>query len=105
MIIAGKDKGARGRVYKVMPKKMMVMVEGHEKDKDGNQVPLNSVTKHRKPRAVGETGQRLKIAAPLHVSKIMLIDPKTDKPTRVGRRIEDGKSVRYAKKSNETIDT
>jgi len=105
MVIAGKDKGARGRVAKVMPKKMMVLVEGHDKDKDGNSVPLNAVTKHRKPRAVGEQGQRLKMAAPLHVSKVMLIDPKTDEPTRVGRRVEDGKSVRYAKKSKETIDT
>jgi large subunit ribosomal protein L24 len=105
MVIAGKDKGARGRVAKVMPKKMMVLVEGHDKDKDGNNVPLNAVTKHRKPRAVGEQGQRLKMAAPLHVSKVMLIDPKTDEPTRVGRRVEDGKSVRYGKKSKETIDT
>jgi large subunit ribosomal protein L24 len=105
MIVAGKDKGARGRVIRVMPKKMMVLVEGHEKDKDGNSVPLNAVTKHRKPRAVGEQGQRLRIAAPLHISKVMLIDPKTNEPTRVGRRIEDGKTVRYAKKSKETIDT
>lgn len=105
MIIAGKDKGARGRVAKVMPKRMMVLVEGHDKDKDGKTVPLNAVTKHQKPRAVGEQGQRLKMAAPLHVSKVMLIDPKTDEPTRVGRRVEDGKSVRYAKKSKETIDT
>lgn len=105
MIIAGKDKGARGRVFKVMPKKMMVLVEGSEKDKEGNAVPLNAVTKHRKPRAMGEQGQRLKVAAPLHVSKVMLIDPKTNEPTRVGRRVEDGKLVRFAKKSKETIDT
>lgn len=105
MIIAGKDKGARGRVARVITKKMMVLVEGHDKDKDGNAVPLNAVTKHRKPRAVGEQGQRLRIAAPLHISKVMLIDPKTNEPTRVGRRTEDGKSVRFAKKSKETIDT
>jgi large subunit ribosomal protein L24 len=105
MIIAGKDKGARGRVTRVITKKQMVVVEGHEKDKDGNVVPLNAVTKHRKPRAMGEQGQRLRIAAPLHISKVMLIDPKTSEPTRVGRRTEDGKSVRFAKKSKETIDT
>jgi len=105
MIIAGKDKGARGRVTRVITKKMMVVVEGHEKDKDGNVVPLNAVTKHRKPRAIGEQGQRLRIAAPLHMSKVMLIDPKTNEPSRVGRRVEDGKTVRYAKKSKETIDT
>lgn len=105
MIIAGKDRGARGRVTRVIPKKAMVVVEGHEKDKDGNVVPLNAVTKHRKPRAMGEQGQRLRIAAPLHISKVMLIDPKTNEPTRVGRRTEDGKTVRFAKKSKETIDT
>ena len=105
MIIAGKDKGARGRVTRVITKKMMVLVEGHDKDKDGNVVPLNAVTKHRKARAVGEQGQRLRMAAPLHMSKVMLIDPKTNEPSRVGRRVEDGKTVRYAKKSNETIDT
>jgi large subunit ribosomal protein L24 len=105
MIIAGKDKGARGRVTRVITKKMMVVVEGNDKDKDGNAVPLNAVTKHRKPRAAGEQGQRLRVAAPLHMSKVMLIDPKTNEPTRVGRRTEDGKTVRYAKKSNETIDT
>jgi large subunit ribosomal protein L24 len=105
MIIAGKDRGSRGRVSRVIPKKSMVVVEGHEKDKDGNTVPLNAVTKHRKPRAMGEQGQRLRIAAPLHISKVMLIDPKTNEPTRVGRRTEDGKTVRFAKKSKETIDT
>ncbi len=103
-IIAGKDKGARGRIIRVIPKKMMVLVEGHEKDKDGKSVPLNAVTKHRRARTATETSQRLRIAAPLHISKVMLIDPHSDKPTRVGRRIEDGKLVRYAKASNEAID-
>ncbi|MGI8924538.1 MAG: 50S ribosomal protein L24 [Fimbriimonadales bacterium] len=103
-IIAGKDKGARGRIIKVMPKRMMVLVEGHEKDKDGVKVPLNAVTKHQKPRTMGEQGKKTRMAAPLHISKVMLIDPHSDKPTRVGRRVEEGKLVRYAKASNETID-
>lgn len=103
-IISGKDKGARGRVVKVMPEKEMVIVEGHEKDKEGKNVPLNAVTKHQKPRTYGEPGKLLRIAAPLHISKVMLVDPHSGEPTRVGRRVEDGKLVRYAKKSNETID-
>lgn len=103
-IIAGKDKGARGRIVRVMPQKMMVLVEGHEKDKEGKNVPLNAVTKHRKPRQVGEQGQKIRMAAPLHISKVMLVDPATDKPTRVGRRIEDGKLVRFAKGSDKTLD-
>lgn len=103
-IIAGKDKGARGRIVRVIPKKMMVVVEGHEKDKEGKNVPLNAVTKHRRARSQAEQSQRIRVAAPLHVSKVMLIDPHSDKPTRVGRRIEDGKLVRFAKASNETID-
>jgi len=103
-IIAGKDKGAKGRIIKVLTKRMMVLVEGHEKDKDGNQIPLNAVTKHRKARTATEQSARVKMAAPLHISKVMLIDPHSGKPTRVGRRVEEGKLVRYAKKSNETID-
>jgi large subunit ribosomal protein L24 len=103
-IISGKDKGARGRVIRVIPKKMQVVVEGHEKDKEGHNVPLNAVTKHQKPRVAGEQGKRIRMAAPLHVSKVMLVDPHTGEPTRVGRRLEDGKLVRYAKKSKETID-
>ena len=67
-------------------------------------VALNAVTKHRRARTATEQSQRLRVAAPLHISKVMLIDPHSDKPTRVGRRIEDGKLVRYAKASNEAID-
>jgi large subunit ribosomal protein L24 len=103
-IIAGKDKGATGRVVRVLTKRLMVVVEGHEKDKDGNTVPLNAVTKHRKARTATEQSARIRIAAPLHISKVMLIDPHSGKPTRVGRRLEDGKLVRYAKASKETID-
>jgi large subunit ribosomal protein L24 len=103
-IISGKDKGARGRIVKVLTKKMMVLVEGHEKDKDGNSIPLNAVTKHYKARTATEQSQKMRVAAPLHISKVMLIDPHSDKPTRVGRRLEGDKLVRYAKKSNETID-
>ena len=102
--MAGKDKGQKGRIVKVLTKRMMVIVEGHEKDKDGNQIPLNAVTKHRKARTATEQSARIRISAPLHISKVMLVDPHSGKPTRVGRRLEGGKLVRYAKASNETID-
>jgi len=103
-VISGKDKGQRGRVIRVIPDRMMVVVEGLSKDKEGKPVPLNAVTKHRKPRNPQQQGERIRIPAPLHISKVKLVDPHSGKPTRVGRRLEDGKWVRYAKVSNETID-
>ena len=66
-------------------------------------LPLNAATKHRKARQQGERSVRLRIPKPLHISNVKLIDPTTNEPTRVGRRVEDGKIVRYAKKSGATI--
>ncbi len=103
-IIAGKDKGERGRVIKVDRKRGTVLVEGLTKDKEGRAVPLNAVTKHRKPRNPADKGERMRVPAPLHISKIMVIDPHTNEPTRVGRRWEDRRLVRYSKRSGETID-
>lgn len=103
-IISGKDRGQRGRVIRVIPEKLQVVVEGLTKDKEGRQVPLNAATKHKKPRGPQDKGEKLRVPMPLHVSKVMLVDPHGDKPTRVGRRIEEGRLVRYAKTSNETID-
>lgn len=104
LVIAGKDKGQRGRVIRVIPEKQMVVLEGLTKDKEGNAVPLNAVWKHRKSRQADQPGDRIRRPSPLHVSKVMLIDPHSDKPTRVGRRLEDGRIVRYAKVSKETVD-
>ena len=109
IVITGKDKGQRGRIIAVEPKKQIVMVESLSRDKDGHSIPLNAVTKHRKARQVGEQGSKVKQPSPLHISKIMLIDPSSDKPTRVGRRLETPKGakkpviVRYAKGSGKTI--
>lgn len=103
-IIAGKDKGERGLVIRVLPDKMKVVVEGLTKDKEGKPIPLNAVTKHRKPQRVGEQGEKMRVPAPIHISNVMLIDPMTNEPTRVGRRLEQGKLRRYAKKSGETVD-
>jgi large subunit ribosomal protein L24 len=89
---AGDDKGKRGRVLEVILEDMKAIVEG-----------VNIVSKHTKPNAKNTQGGIVKKEAPVHISKLMLLDPKGGKPTRAGRRTEDGRSVRYAKKSNEPI--
>ncbi len=90
---SGDDKGKRGRVLKVFPKKNMAIVEG-----------VNIVYKHRKPRQEGQSNIE-ETEAPVHVSKLMLICPETDQPTRIGRRRdENGKLVRYSKKSNKKVE-
>ena len=91
-VIAGASKGAVGTISKVFPTDNRAIVEG-----------VNMVTKHRKPTQQGEPGERLQMEAPIHISNLMLVDPTTNKPTRIGRRVEDGKLVRYSKKSNQTI--
>lgn len=91
-IIRGKDKGKRGRVLKVLPKKKKIIIEG-----------LNLVVKHIKPRREGEKGQRVKIPAPLWISKAMLVCPHCKKKTRVGFRFFEDKKARICKKCNEII--
>lgn len=110
LIIAGKDKGQRGRVIRVIPERRMVVVEGLTKDKEGKAAPLNAVTKHRKGRPGVQAGDRIRVAAPLHSSKVMVIDPLTDTPTRVARKVEKQKGgkatiVRVAKKTGNTLDS
>ncbi|HRI43772.1 MAG TPA: 50S ribosomal protein L24 [Fimbriimonadaceae bacterium] len=103
MIIAGKDKGQRGYVAAVAPKEQKVIVLQDNEENPDQPLPLNAAIKHRKARMQGERSARIQIPVPIHISNIMLIDPKTDKPTRIGRRKEGDKIVRYAKKSNETL--
>lgn len=103
MIIAGKDKGQRGYVAAVSPKEQKVIVLQDNEENPDQPLPLNAAIKHRKARTQGETSARIQIPVPLHISNVMLIDPKTDSPTRIGRRKEGDKIVRYAKKSNETL--
>lgn len=91
IVVAGSDKGKKGQVVEVIREKQRVIVED-----------VNIVKKHRKPTQ-NEPGGIVEIPAPIHISNVMLIDPKSGEPTRVGRRQEDGKSVRYAKKSGEII--
>lgn len=92
-VIAGKDKGKTGTVLSTLPGKDRVVVEG-----------LNIAKKHVKP-SQSVNGGIEEFPAPIHVSNVKLVDPKTGEATRVGYRFEDGKKVRYAKKSNETINS
>jgi large subunit ribosomal protein L24 len=93
-VITGKDKGKKGRVIAAYPRKNRVLVEG-----------VNMVKKHAKPSQLNPQGGILNQEAAIHVSNVMLIDPKSGKPTRVGYKVLDnGTKVRIAKKSGEVID-
>ena len=90
---AGNDRGKTGRVVRVIVKKNRAVVEG-----------INMVSKSVKPSAKHPQGGIIKMEAPIHVSNLSLIDPKSGKPTRVGYRFnEEGRKVRYSKKSGEEI--
>ena len=90
---AGDDKGKTGRVLEVQVKKNRAIGEG-----------INIVYKSTKPTAKYPQGGIVKLEAPVHISNLNVVDPKTGKPTRIGRRRnEAGKLVRYAKKSGEEI--
>lgn len=103
VIISGKDKGEVGFVAAVSPKENKVIVLKNNDENPDQPLPLNAAIKHRKAKTQGEKSARIKIPVPINASNVMLLDPKTNKATRVGRRLEDGKLVRYAKKSGETI--
>ncbi|MCM1290762.1 MAG: 50S ribosomal protein L24 [Prevotella sp.] len=90
---AGDDKGMTGRVLEVFPKKQRAIVEG-----------VNIVSKSTKPTAKYPQGGIVKMEAPVHISNLNPLDPKSGKPTRVGRKLnEAGKLVRISKKSGEEI--
>ena len=92
-INAGSQKTKQGKVLEVLIDKQRAIVEG-----------LNLVSKHTKPNAKSPQGGIVKQEAPIHISNLQPIDPKSGKPTKVGRKLNDkGKLVRYAKKSGEEI--
>jgi len=93
MVITGKDKGKKGRVLEAYPRLNRVLVEG-----------VNMVKKHTRPSQANPQGGIITQEAPIHVSNVMLIDPKTGLPTRVGYKVVDGKKIRIAKRSGEAID-
>lgn len=93
VVLTGKDKGAKGEVLKVMPAERRVIVQG-----------VNVVKKHAKPTQFSAGGIQSKELS-IHVSNVALADPKTGKSTRVGyKTLKDGKKVRVAKKSGETVE-
>lgn len=90
---AGEDKGKTGKVIRVITEKKRAVVEG-----------LNIVSKNQKPNAKYPQGGIIKMEAPIHISNLNVVDPASGKPTRIGRRKnEEGKTIRYAKKSGEEI--
>lgn len=94
MVISGKDKGKKGRVIAAFPRENKVLVEG-----------VNMVKKHTKPSQANPQGGIVNQEAPIHSSNVMLVDPKTGEPTRIGYKVlENGKKVRVAKKSGKVID-
>ena len=93
VVLSGKDKGKTGTVAKVMPKEGKVVVEG-----------VNMIARHRKPSQANPQGGIDRYEAPMHIAKVAVADPKDGKPTRVRIEEKDGKKVRVAVKSGETID-
>jgi large subunit ribosomal protein L24 len=103
MIISGKDKGEIGFIAAVAPKENKVIVLKENEENASQPLPLNAAIKHRKAKTQQERSARIRIPVPIHVSNVMVLDPKTNEPSRVGRRMQDGKLVRYAKKSGELV--
>lgn len=103
MIIAGKDKGQVGFIAAVSPKEGKVIVLKENAENPEQPLPLNQVIKHRKAKNQGERSARIALPAPINISNIMVLDPKTGEPSRLGRRKEGDKLVRYAKKSGTTV--
>jgi len=91
-VIAGNHKGEQGKIVRVFADKNTAIVEG-----------INMVSKHTKPSAANPQGGIVKKEAPIHISNIALIDPKTKEATRVGYRTEGDKKVRFSKKSNQVV--
>lgn len=92
IVIAGRDKGKSGVIQKVIPELNRVVVEN-----------VNIRKKHKKPTQANPEGTIVEVYAPIDASNVMLEDPKTKKPTRVGHKMVKGKKVRFAKKSGQTL--
>lgn len=92
-ILQGKDRSKKGKVLKVFPKDLKIVVEG-----------ANIMVRHTRPKKQGQKGEKVNIPAPMTVSRAMLICPKCSKPTRVGRKIEGDKKMRQCKKCSATFE-
>lgn len=94
VVLTGKDRGKRGAVRRVLPKHERLVVEG-----------VNIVKKHQRARQAGQQSEIVEREAPIHISNVMLVDPNSNEPTRVGfRRREDGSWARVGKQSGKDID-
>jgi large subunit ribosomal protein L24 len=99
VVVGGKDRGKRGKVLRVEPKQNRVYVEG-----------LNMVKRHQRPRQVAgaqraeQVGGVIEKEGPIHMSNVMLIDPKEGKPTRIGIEVDGGKRFRVARRSGMRLD-
>lgn len=92
VIITGKDKGKKGKIVHVLVSENKVIIEG-----------LNMMKKHQRPRKSGEKGTMKDKEMPIHASNVMIVDPKTDKGTRIGKKKVGDKLVRIARKSSQEI--
>jgi len=93
IVLTGRDKGKKGEILKIMPKDARVLVQG-----------VNIVKRHQRPSQT-QAGGIIEKEAPIHLSNVALVDPKTGETTRVGiKTLEDGRRVRFAKASGEVID-
>ena len=92
IVIAGRDKGKTGTIQKVIPEQNRVVVEG-----------INLRKKTNKPSQKNPDGGIIEVYAPIDASNVMLVDPKTKKPTKIGHKVVKGKKVRYAKKSGTVL--
>jgi len=92
IVITGKDKGKTGTIARVLPREGKILVTG-----------INVAKVHVRARRSGEKGQIVEKNLPIQASNVSLVDPKTGKATRVGKKVVDGKKVRVAKKSNTTL--
>lgn len=92
IVITGKDKGKTGTIARVLPREGKVLISG-----------VNLVKVHVRARRGGEKGQIVEKNLAIQASNVLLVDPKTGKGTRVGKKVVDGKKVRVAKKSNTTL--
>jgi len=93
-VLAGRDKGKRGEVIRIVPEENRAFVQG-----------VNMVKRHTKPQGMGKPGGIVEKEGPINLSNLAMIDPASDKPTRVGFKVlEDGRKVRVARASGEVID-
>ncbi|MBI4118107.1 MAG: 50S ribosomal protein L24 [Parcubacteria group bacterium] len=92
IVISGKDRGKTGKITHAFPIDERVIVEG-----------VNIRKKHRRSKQSRQKGQIVEFASPIHASNVMFVDPKTGKRTRLGAKVEGGKKVRVAKKSNTAV--